>query len=145
MIALSVLLNIFGLFLLLFHNPRTQLIGFTSKLNSQFNKNSAHSTIYCAGRNPFITSSNLPITFYANAFKNTEIAMIDNADSIRQINKEHFYLATTFRVIKNQRGMIDSLGLKPVFYSSDLLWKINDFFHTQKMNDVSEVWVLYKK
>lgn len=144
-IGFSIVLNSFLLYVLMFHNPATQLVDFTSLLNNHINKSGDSSKLYCLGRTPFITSFRLPIAFYSNAFKKKEIVMINDIDSIRNLKEKNIYLATTFGIIKNHRSMMDSLGFKPVAYSSGLLWKINEFLYQKKRKGVLEIWVLYKK
>ena len=41
--------------------------------------------------------------------------------------------------------MLDSLGYKPVRYSSKFLWNINEFLASKKLNTINDIWVLYKK
>ena len=69
---------------------------------------------------------------------------VNDADSIKLMQGNDLYIATTFDEI-NGRKTIDSLGYKPAFYSSDLLWKINEFLYSKKLHPINDIWVLYKR
>jgi len=64
---------------------------------------------------------------------------------VRSINANDIYFAVTYNDLKNGRPMLDSLGYKPVLYSSNLLWHINEFLHSKKINTINDIWVLYRK
>ncbi len=37
------------------------------------------------------------------------------------------------------------MGYHGVVYSSRLLWNINEFLHSIGMNNINDIWVLYRK
>jgi hypothetical protein len=64
---------------------------------------------------------------------------------VRNLVGNNIYLAVTYNDLKQGRPMLDSLGYKPVLYSSKLLWNINKFLGSKKINTINDIWVLYKK
>jgi phosphatidylinositol glycan class B len=140
----SVTLNCL-LLLLLILNPYSQSIHFTGLLEKKLNKQGTLNRVYCFKRTPFETPGKSQYVFYQRYFKNTEITRVDNSDSLKLLQGNDIYLAATFDDILNDRKTIDSLGYKPVFYSSGLLWKINEFLYSKKLHPVNDIWVLYKK
>lgn len=140
-IVFSVGLNVLMLVLLMF-NPYCQTIRFTALLKKEFAQRPVN--LHCLNRTPFETESKIPITFYKRHFPNLEIIRVDG-EEIKQINYEDQYLAATFDQVVKVKSIIDSLGYKPVFYSSSLLWKLNKFLYSQKAHPINEIWVLYKK
>jgi GPI mannosyltransferase 3 len=140
----SVAINFVVLILFIF-NPYSQSIHFTEQLSSRFNnKNETKIRVYYLKRSPFETPAKSPYIFYERYFKNTDMIRVNNNDSIKFLHDSDLYIATTFDEIDGRR-VIDSLGYKPVLYSSNLLWKINEFLYSRKMHSINDIWVLYKK
>lgn len=135
-IAVNMLVLILGIF-----NTYSQTVEFTRRLTNKFKDTTV--TVYCPARIPFETESGLPLTFYRRHYPNMNLIKFYNRDSIRYVGKG--FVATTFNEIKGQLPLYDSLGYKPVMYSSTLLWKINLFLQSKKMNTINDIWVLYKK
>jgi hypothetical protein len=40
---------------------------------------------------------------------------------------------------------LEKSGYRPVCYSSELLWGINEFLHSKDLSTINDIWVLYKK
>jgi GPI mannosyltransferase 3 len=123
--------------------PYSQTIYFSKVLKNKFENKPV--TIYCFRRTPFETMSRIPITFYKKGAKDLDLKRIISIDSIRNLNEKNIFIAATFNDIKQRRSLFDSLGYKPVIYSSKLLWDINEFLNSKKINTINDVWVLYKK
>jgi hypothetical protein len=140
-IIFSVTLNFLMLVLLMF-NPYCQTIHFTSLLKKEFDQRPVN--LYCLNRTPFETESKIPITFYKRHLPNLEIIRVDGVE-ITQIKAKDKYLAATFDQLVKIKSTIDSLGYKPVFYSSNLLWNLNKFLYSKKAHPINEIWVLLKK
>jgi phosphatidylinositol glycan class B len=143
MIVLSIVLNSVLLVLLLF-NPYCQTIAFTSRLQKKFKGSDSNTRIYCLDRSPFETPSKIPFRFYEKSFR-PRIIKIDHKDSIRSLSGSNIYFTATYDQIQNHRKMIDSLGFKPVLYSSPLLWKVNEFLYSREIHTINDIWVLYRK
>ncbi len=122
-------------------NPYSQTVEFSRKLKHDF-KNTAI-TVSCISRTPFETQSNLPMVFYKRNVPNISIEKVSTNDSLRYLKTT--YVATTFNQIKNNMPLMDSLGYKPVLYSSGLLWNLNEYLFSKKINTINDIWVLYKK
>jgi len=87
--------------------------------------------------------SGVPIIFYRKGAKNLELKTIPQMDSIRNLTPAYF--ATTYNESKQRRSLLDSLGYKPILYSSRLIWNINKYLDTKKINTINDIWILYKK
>ena len=85
------------------------------------------------------------MVFYKNGAPEISLKRLSTLDSVMMYNNKIKYLATTFNEIKDKRSSIDSLGYKPVMYSSDLLWGVNELLNKKKINTINEIWVLFKK
>lgn len=140
--AISICLNIILLGFLMFV-PYSQTVAFSSQFKKEFNHQPA--TIYCLNRSPFETESGLPLTFYQNSFPELELKKVMSNDSVRNITGNNIYIATTFNQTKKNLLMFDSLGYKPVLYSSKILWNLNEYLLSKKINTINDIWVLYKK
>jgi hypothetical protein len=123
--------------------PYSQTVHFGNKLSREF-KNT-QTTIYCLYRTPFETVSGVPMVFYQKAMRGFKLKKVYTADSLRLLTTANVYIATTYNEIKPQMPMLDSLGYKPVDYSSKILWQINRFLHSRNKPTVNDTWVLYKK
>jgi phosphatidylinositol glycan class B len=123
--------------------PYSQSVHFTSKLKKEFDRRP--STVYYLLRSPFETPGGSPLIFYKRSFNNLDLKKITYADSVRSLLGDNIYLAVTYNDLKQGRPMLDSLGYKPVLYSSKLLWNINEFLASKKINTINDIWVLYKK
>jgi len=123
--------------------PYSQSVYFTSQLQKEFSGKSA--TVYYLQRSPYATPGGSPLVFYKNGAENLQMKKITFIDSIRSINANDIYFAVTYNDLKEGRAMLDSLGYKPVIYSSKLLWNINEFLHSKKINTINDIWVLYRK
>ena len=139
----SIVLNFLLLFLFMF-TTYCQTIQFTALLKKHFKANTESINLYCLNRTPFETESNIPITFYKRSFRNLEITEI-NGEEIKQIKSDDLYLAATFDQVIKEKDVIDSMGYKPVFYSSGILWHLNEFLSSRNIQTINEIWVLYKK
>ncbi|MBL7738263.1 MAG: hypothetical protein JNK14_03530 [Chitinophagaceae bacterium] len=142
-LILSIALN-FTLLALLIFNPYAQSIHFTEQLHQRFENGDSPVTIYYLKRSPFETPGKSPYTFYERRFKKTTMIRVNDLDSVKLLQDNTHYIVTTYDEI-NGRRIVDSLGYKPILYSSKLLWKINGFLHAKKMHPINDIWVLYKK
>ena len=140
-IVFSALLNTFLLITLIF-TPYCQTVNFAHALNQQF-KNQP-TDIYCLSRTALETESGLPLIFYRNA-SSIRYVKINGNDSLRYLQPAPVWLAATYNQIKSDKKMIDSLGYKPVVFSSQWLWNLNTFLDEKKANTINDIWVLYKK
>ena len=134
----SALLNTFLLITIIFI-PYSQTVNFANTLNHQFKNEPTN--IYCLNRTPLETESNLPLIFYRNNSSIRYFKIITN-DSLRYIQPAPAWLAATYNQIKPDKKMIDSLGYKPVVFSSQWLWNINTFLDEKKVNTINDIWVL---
>jgi len=123
--------------------PYSQTIRFSEKLKNKFHNQPVN--LFTLGQTPFQTPSRNPMVFYKNGAPEINIKRLSTIDSVMMFNNEIEYLATTFNEIKDKRKTIDSLDYKPVMYSSDLLWAVNEMLNRKKINTINEIWVLYKK
>jgi phosphatidylinositol glycan class B len=123
--------------------PYSQTIYFSKLLKNEFEERPA--TVYCLVRTPFETMSGIPMVFYRKGAPNLILREIATIDSVRYLNVRGTFVATTFNESKEKRPLLDSLGFKPILYSSGLLWKINEFLDSKKINTINDIWVLYKK
>ena len=123
--------------------PYSQTIRFSEKLKNRFKKQPVE--LYTFGQTPFQTPSRNPMVFYKNGAPEIALHRLSTLDSVIMYNNDIKYLATTFNEIKDKRSSIDSLGYKPVMYSSDLLWGVNEMLNEKKINTINEIWVLFKK
>ncbi len=142
LIISSLLIN-FTLLILLSFNPYSQSIQFLKKIQHNFQSNSI-TKIYSFNRTPLQTESLLPLVFYSNGVKNIDAININNIDSITSLNQKTIWLSATFNDIKTDLKKIDSLGYKPQFYSSLMLWNLNLFLQKKSINTLNDIWVLYK-
>jgi GPI mannosyltransferase 3 len=85
------------------------------------------------------------MVFYKNGAPEITLNRLSTLDSVIMYDRNIEYLATTFNEIKDKRASIDSLGYKPVMYSSKLLWSVNELLNKRKVNTINEIWVLFKK
>ncbi len=142
LLIISVVLN--TILLILFTSiPYSQTIYFSKILKNKFEGQPA--TVYCLIRTPFETMSSIPIVFYRKSAPNLELKRIKDIDSVRNLAGQQIFIATTYNESKQKRAMLDSLGYKPVMYSSNLLWNINEFLNSKKINTINDIWVLYEK
>ncbi len=123
--------------------PYGQTIYFGEILKNNFKDNPA--TIFCLYRTPFETMSGSPLIFYRKSVKNLELKKVYQNDSLRYLTGKGTYIATTFNEIKPGMALLDSMGYKPVLYSSALLWKVNLFLQHNNKPTINDAWVLYKK
>jgi len=123
--------------------PYSQTIRFSEKLKVKFHNQPVD--LYTLGQTPFQTPSRNPMVFYKNGAPEISLKRLSTLDSVMMYNNKIKYLATTFNEIKDKRNSIDSLGYKPVMYSSDLLWGVNELLNKKKINTINEIWVLLKK
>ena len=138
----SIGLNLFLLTVLLF-TPYSQEIYFTYLLKKNFNGASA--TIYSLGRTPFQTEHHLPFVFYEGGTRNLQWKTVAGSDSLRGLAEKPEYVSATFDQIGDHPALLDSMGYHGVVYSSRLLWNINEFLHSIGMNNINDIWVLYRK
>lgn len=130
------------LLLLLAFIPYSQTIQFSNLVKKEFDGRPGD--LYCLGQTPFQSPSGNPMVFYKNGAPNIMLKRFNNIDSVGEL-KGQVYLATTFNEIKDRRQLFDSLGYRPVLYSSNLLWGVNELLHSKKINTINEIWVLYKR
>jgi phosphatidylinositol glycan class B len=123
--------------------PYSQTIRFSEKLKNRFHNHPVN--LFTLGQTPFQTPSRNPMVFYKNGAPEINIKRLSTIDSVMMFNNEIEYLATTFNEVKDKRKTIDSLGYKPVMYSSNLLWAVNEMLNRKKINTINEIWILYKK
>ena len=138
---ISIFLNT-ALLVLLTITPYSQTVHFSYKLKKQFKMEEV--AVYCLPRTPWETESGGPMVFYQKGIGNIKLKKIFNKDSIRYLANAHF-IAATFNDLKAEKPMLDSLGYKPILYSSKLLWSINEYLSTKKINSINDIWILYKK
>jgi GPI mannosyltransferase 3 len=121
--------------------PYSQTVYFSSLIKKELNDSGQ--TIWCLARTPLETESHLPMVFYSTGM-NVTFKKISTNDSVRYL-KDANYIATTFNQVQENRSMMDSLGYKPVLYSSKMLWELNEFLDSKKITTINDIWVLYKK
>lgn len=138
----SVVLNLILLLAITFI-PYSQTIRFSEKLAREFNNKPVE--LYTLGQTPFQTPSRNPMVFYKNGAPEINLHRLSTLDSVIMFDRKISYLATTYNEIRNNRHTIDSLGYKPVMYSSEMIWNVNEFLHRKKINTINEIWVLLKK
>jgi phosphatidylinositol glycan class B len=129
-----------GLFTII---PYSQSVYFGYKLKKKFIDSGT--VIFCLYRTPYETVSGVPMTFYQKAIKGFSLKKVYSPDSLRQLTASGMYIATTYNEIKPRMQMLDSLGYKPVDFSSPILWKINRFLQSKGKPTVNDSWVLYRK
>ena len=134
----------FLLLILLLLNPYSQTVHFTALLKKYIKKHEGTTRIYSIIRTPFETESITPVVFYRKDFKNLEFIKITK-DEADHLNDSAIYLTSTFEQVVDKKKLLDSLGYKPVLYSSSLLWKINEILYSRKILTINDIWVLYKK
>src|SRR6185503_4912167 len=122
LLIMTIILNSVVLILFSFI-PYSQTIYFSKVLKNKFA--GEPTTVYCLYRTPFETMSGVPIIFYRKGAKNLELKTIPQMDSIRNLTPAYF--ATTYNESKQRRSLLDSLGYKPILYSSRLIWNINTY------------------
>ncbi len=123
--------------------PYCQSVYFTSRLKKEFDDKQV--TIYCLFRTPFETEGGAPLAFYRKAASNITTKKISYIDSIRILTGKDIFIMSTYNDIKYRRPLFDSLGYKPVMYSSKFLWGLNKFLDSKKINTINDIWVLYRK
>jgi phosphatidylinositol glycan class B len=123
--------------------PYSQTIRFSEKLAHSFRNKPVQ--LFTLGQTPFETPARNPMVFYKNGAPEITLKRLSTLDSVLLFNNQIKYLATSFNEIKDKRKTIDSLGYKPVMYSNNLLWNVNEFLSHKKINTINEIWVLYKK
>ena len=138
----SVGLNTLLLVVILF-TPYSQAIYFTWQLKNNFR--GAPVTIYSLGHTPFETEERLPFVFYESGARNLRWKRLSVNDSLSTIGDRAVFVSTTYNQIGGRKAYLDSLGYQAVFYSSHLLWGINELLSSMKMNTINDIWVLYKK
>jgi hypothetical protein len=127
----------------LLFTPYSQEIYFTYLLKKNFN--GAPATIYSLGRTPFQTEHHLPFVFYEGGTRNLQWKTVAGSDSLRGLAEKPEYVSATFDQIGEHPALLDSMGYQGVVYSSRLLWSINEFLHSIGMNNINDIWVLYRK
>lgn len=135
----STILN-FLLLVLFMGIPYAQTLSFASKLNNS----EINGKIVCIERSPVETESLAPFIFYSNSMQQVSFAKIKNTDSLFTQTHLPTFVATTFNQSKDYFKQIDSLGYKPIEYSSAFLWNINLQLQQKKANTINDIWVLYK-
>lgn len=138
----SVVLNVLLLLAITFI-PYSQTVRFSEKLAREFRNKPVE--LYTLGQTPFQTPSRNPMVFYKNGAPDIHLHRLSTLDSVIMFNRNISYLATTYNEIKDNRHTIDSLGYKPVMYSSEMIWNVNEFLHRKKINTINEIWVLLKR
>jgi phosphatidylinositol glycan class B len=122
--------------------PYAQTVNFSRLLKKEFPKDSV--TIFCISRLPSQRSRNF-LVFYSKASENIGLKKLADINELPKIKGSPVFFASTFNQIKDQRAFLDSLGFKPVLYSSRFLWELNRFLLTKKIHTINDAWVLYKK
>jgi len=138
----SIGLNGFLLVVLLF-TPYSQALYFTSLLKGEFADRPV--TIWTVNRTPFETEHRLPFVFYREAATNLQFRRLGPEDSMRLMPRDAEYVAGTYDQLKGQLRWLDSLGYQRVLYSSRLLWGIDAFLDSKRINTINDIWVLYRK
>jgi len=141
-LLLSVMINtvLLALFII---TPYSQTVYFGQKLRAEFRKQPVE--IHCLRRTPYETLSSIPMTFYSRSYKNIVFIKSGSPDSLLAHTDNKEFLTATYNELKPCLGRIDSLGYKPVLYSSGFLWKVNRFLHARKGPTINDIWVLYRK
>jgi phosphatidylinositol glycan class B len=142
-IYFSAILNLLLLILLML-NPYSQNIRFTSKLYRYFEDGKRQASLYCLNRIPFETESGVPLVYYSRAFHHLQVTRI-GAETVSNLPADAEYVATTYDQGVRAMPALDSLGFKPVLYSSRLLWQINTFLYSHRIHTINEIWVLLKR
>ncbi len=138
-VGFSIVLTALALVLLIL-NPYSQTVEFSRQLKNEL---PAGSTLYCLDRTPFETESKLPLVFYRKSVTNFTTKRLLTIDSVRYLHQA--YITTTYNYAKDSLPFLDSLGCKPLFYSSTALWSINEFLQGKKQHTINDIWVLFRK
>ncbi len=128
---------------LLFFTPYCQALHFARQLKRHFKDESV--TIYTVPRTPLETESHLPFVYYQEGARNFTWKRVSVADSMRYVSDKATYFATSYNDIKDNRLLPDSLGYERQFYSSRILWGVNEMLQSMGINTINDIWVLYKK
>ncbi len=129
--------------LLLFtFTPYSQTVYFSYSLKKI---NANKTSVYCLARTPLETESGLPMVFYQKGIENIDFKKISINDSVRYLKGNNILIATTFNQIKDNQLLLDSLGYKPILYSSKMLWDLNEYLDSKQINTINDIWILYKK
>lgn len=141
-IGITLFVNILLLTVMTFV-PYSQTIMFSRKLKETFS--GKQQAIYCIGQAPFETPSGNQMEFYKMAARNISITQSKKFDSaaLRQANPT--YLTASYNSVKDHFGILQKMGYRPVMSSSSLLWGVNEFLHSRKINTINEIWMLYEK
>ena len=131
------------LLVLLALNPYSQSIHFTEQINDELESRGG-GKLYYLHRSPFETPAGSPYIFSQRYFSKTEFVRVNQYDSVAVLGPSPVYIATTFDDFDGRRKA-DSAGFRPILYSSDLLWSINEKLAAAKMQPINDIWVLYKK
>ena len=123
--------------------PYSQAIYFTWLLKQHFGHRVV--TIYSLDRTPFETEEKLPFVFYQQGVPNLKWEPVNGEGAVPGLGEKAVYLSATYNQIKDRPGLLDSLGYEKVIYSSRLLWGVNEFIGSLKMNTINDIWVLYKR
>jgi phosphatidylinositol glycan class B len=143
----SLLLNFFalGFFML---TPYSQGIHFMELIDRYFQDQKEPITVYCHIRNPFQSSSRIPLAWYnSNLNEQVRFETRDSLSALLEIipEGEEVYLATTYNQLhRDPEGAQRSGEWVPVFYSSPTIWRVNEWLAEQRINTINEIWVLYK-
>lgn len=138
----SVGLNLVVLVLLSI-TPYSQALHFASQLKGHFKDEPV--TIYTVPRTPLETDSRLAFAYYQEATRNFTWKRVSVVDSMRYLSDKATYFATSYNEIKDNKLLPDSLGYERQFYSSRILWGVNEMLQSLGMNTINDIWVLYKK
>lgn len=137
---LGIGLNFFLLVLFSFISY-AQTVSFAHELNKNFSK---AITIYCFERTPLETESQLPLVYYKKGINNVSFKELSGVNALDSLQEKPPFIATTFNDIKEYKQRLQQLGYKETIYSSTVLWRINEWLETKKINTINDIWVLYR-
>ncbi len=140
--VMGIALNTF-LLVVFMGTPYAQTVHFARTMQAYFGNEKT--VVHCIHRSPLETESTLPLTFYQKGLPNLQFEKIESKEAFDSLQKKPKFLAVTFNDIVEKRNALDSLGYQPILYSSNMLWNINAYLASKKINTINDIWVLYQK
>ena len=123
--------------------PYSQTVAFSKKVSEHFKGREV--AIFSLRQSPFETPSGHEMEYYKQAAQNISVRKIRNFRASYIERESPRYLAVSFNDVKDHFAELERMGYKPVFSSSELLWKLNLFLQSKKVNTINEIWRLYER
>ena len=147
MFIFSLLLNAFALAVFMII-PYSQGIEFGRRVNKYFSDTDTPVYVYSQRRTPFQTSSLNHLAFYQEPLnENVQFWQVRRFPVISEqdLQAGDTYLCTTYNDLhRNTTDPRKAARYTPVFYSSKLLWDLNEWLRGKGVNTIDEIWVMYR-